>query len=562
MSHPHPDLGAPPPLSDGGLRVVALGGIGEIGRNMTVFEHRGRLLVVDCGVLFPETEQPGVDLILPDFSYLRDRWDDLDAIVLTHGHEDHIGAVPYLLREKPDVPLIGSRLTLALVEGKLQEHRITPLTHEVREGQVEQLGPFSCEFFAVNHSIPDALGVAIRTAAGTVLHTGDFKMDQLPLDGRITDLGGWARLGREGVDLLMSDSTNAEVPGFVTPEREIGPVLDEVFRGANRRIIVACFASHVHRVQQVLDRAHSHHRRVAFIGRSMVRNMGIARDLGYLKIPVGLVADLRDVDSLPPEQVVLISTGSQGEPMSALSRMANRAHQQIRIEPGDTVVLASSLVPGNESAVFRVINGLSRLGAHVVHKETALVHVSGHAPAGELLYVLNMTRPSNVMPIHGEWRHLRAHAELAVLSGVPRKNVMLADDGVVVDLIDGQASIVGTIPAGYVYVDGLAVGDIGEQELKDRLILGGDGFVTVVVVVDSVTGKLTAGPEILARGFSEDAAAFDAVLPLVEDSIADAAREGVTERHELQQRIRRVIGKWVMDTYRRRPMIIPVVIEV
>ena len=562
MSHPHPDLGAPPPLSDGGLRVVALGGIGEIGRNMTVFEHRGRLLVVDCGVLFPETEQPGVDLILPDFSYLRDRWDDLDAIVLTHGHEDHIGAVPYLLREKPDVPLIGSRLTLALVEGKLQEHRITPLTHEVREGQVEQLGPFSCEFFAVNHSIPDALGVAIRTAAGTVLHTGDFKMDQLPLDGRINDLGGWARLGREGVDLLMSDSTNAEVPGFVTPEREIGPVLDEVFRGANRRIIVACFASHVHRVQQVLDSAHSHHRRVAFIGRSMVRNMGIARDLGYLKIPVGLVADLRDVDSLPPEQVVLISTGSQGEPMSALSRMANRAHQQIRIEPGDTVVLASSLVPGNESAVFRVINGLSRLGAHVVHKETALVHVSGHAPAGELLYVLNMTRPSNVMPIHGEWRHLRAHAELAVLSGVPRKNVMLADDGVVVDLIDGQASIVGTIPAGYVYVDGLAVGDIGEQELKDRLILGGDGFVTVVVVVDSVTGKLTAGPEILARGFSEDAAAFDAVLPLVEDSIADAAREGVTERHELQQRIRRVIGKWVMDTYRRRPMIIPVVIEV
>ena len=562
MSHPHPDLGAPPPLSDGGLRVVALGGIGEIGRNMTVFEHRGRLLVVDCGVLFPETEQPGVDLILPDFSYLRDRWDDLDAIVLTHGHEDHIGAVPYLLREKPDVPLIGSRLTLALVEGKLQEHRITPLTHEVREGQVEQLGPFSCEFFAVNHSIPDALGVAIRTAAGTVLHTGDFKMDQLPLDGRITDLGGWARLGREGVDLLMSDSTNAEVPGFVTPEREIGPVLDEVFRGANRRIIVACFASHVHRVQQVLDSAHSHHRRVAFIGRSMVRNMGIARDLGYLKIPVGLVADLRDVDSLPPEQVVLISTGSQGEPMSALSRMANRAHQQIRIEPGDTVVLASSLVPGNESAVFRVINGLSRLGAHVVHKETALVHVSGHAPAGELLYVLNMTRPSNVMPIHGEWRHLRAHAELAVLSGVPRKNVMLADDGVVVDLIDGQASIVGTIPAGYVYVDGLAVGDIGEQELKDRLILGGDGFVTVVVVVDSVTGKLTAGPEILARGFSEDAAAFDAVLPLVEDSIADAGREGVTERHELQQRIRRVIGKWVMDTYRRRPMIIPVVIEV
>jgi ribonuclease J len=562
MSHPHPDLGAPPPLPEDGLRVVALGGIGEIGRNMTVFEHRGRLLIVDCGVLFPETDQPGVDLILPDFSYLRDRWDDVDAVVLTHGHEDHIGAVPYLLREAPDIPLIGSRLTLALIEGKLQEHRIKPLTLEVKEGQSEQLGPFACEFFAVNHSIPDALGVAIRTAAGTVLHTGDFKMDQLPLDGRITDLGGWARLGREGVDLLMSDSTNAEVPGFVTAEREIGPVLDDVFRSADRRVIVACFASHVHRVQQVLDIAHEHRRKVAFIGRSMVRNMGIARDLGYLRIPAGLIADMKDIENLPSHEVVLISTGSQGEPMSALSRMANRAHQQIRIEEGDTVVLASSLVPGNETAVFRVINGLNRLGAHVVHKETALVHVSGHAPAGELLYVLNMTKPSNVMPIHGEWRHLRAHAELAVASGVPRDRVVLADDGVVVDLIEGKAEIVGAVPVGYVYVDGLAVGDIGEQELKDRLILGSDGFVSVFIVVDSVTGKVAAGPEVLARGFSEDPAAFEPVIPLIEASLEQSAKDGVTERHELQQRVRRVVGKWVSDTYRRRPMIIPVVTEV
>ncbi|HEX4654176.1 MAG TPA: ribonuclease J, partial [Mycobacteriales bacterium] len=497
MSHPHPDLGPPPELASGGLRIIPLGGLAEIGRNMTVFEHAGRLLVVDCGVLFPETDQPGVDLILPDFTILRDRWDDLDAIVLTHGHEDHIGAIPYLLREKPDVPLIGSRLTLALVEGKLKEHRITPLTLEVREGQTERLGPFECEFFAVNHSIPDALGVAIRTAAGVVLHTGDFKMDQLPLDGRITDLGGWARLGREGVDLLMSDSTNAEIPGFVTPEREIGPVLDDVFRQARRRIIVACFASHVHRVQQVLDAAQSHGRRVAFIGRSMVRNMGIARDLGYLTIPPGLIVGMDELEDLPPEQVVLVSTGSQGEPMSALSRMANRDHRQVRIEPSDTVVLASSLVPGNESAVWRVVNGLTRWGATVVHKETALVHVSGHAPAGELLYVLNLTRPSNVMPIHGEWRHLRAHAELAVQTGVPRDNVVLAEDGVVVDLIDGRASIVGAVPAGYVFVDGLAVGDVGEESLRDRRILGGEGFVTVVVVVDSVTGKLAAGPEIL-----------------------------------------------------------------
>jgi ribonuclease J len=562
VSHPHPDLGSPPPLADGGLRIVPLGGLGEIGRNMTVFEHAGRLLVVDCGVLFPETDQPGIDLILPDFSYLRGRWDDLDAIVLTHGHEDHIGAVPYLLREKPDVPLVGSRLTLALVEGKLREHRIKPYTLEVKEGQTERLGPFACEFFAVNHSIPDALGVALKTGAGVVLHTGDFKMDQLPLDGRITDLGGWARLGREGVDLLMSDSTNAEVPGFVTPERQIGPVLDDVFRQATRRIIVACFASHVHRVQQVLDAAQAHDRKVAFIGRSMVRNMGIARDLGYLTIPPGLIVELGQLDDLRPEQVVLVSTGSQGEPMSALSRMANRDHQQVRIEPDDTVVLASSLIPGNESAVWRVVNGLTRWGARVVHKESALVHVSGHAPAGELLYVLNLTRPSNVMPIHGEWRHLRAHADLAVATGVPRDNVVLAEDGVVVDLVDGRARVVGAVPAGYVFVDGLAVGDVGEESLKDRRILGGEGFVTVVVVVDSVTGKVAAGPEILARGFSEDAAAFDEVRPLIEEALAGAAKEGVGEVHQLQQVVRRTLGKWVSDTYRRRPMIIPVVVEV
>ena len=562
MSHPHPDLGPPPELPAGGLRIIPLGGLAEIGRNMTVFEHAGRLLVVDCGVLFPEIDQPGVDLILPDFTFLRDRWDDLEAIVLTHGHEDHIGAIPYLLREKPDVPLVGSRLTLALIEGKLQEHRIKPYTLEVREGNTEQLGPFSCEFFAVNHSIPDALGVAIRTAAGLVLHTGDFKMDQLPLDGRITDLGGWARLGREGVDLLLSDSTNAEIPGFVTSERAIGPVLDDVFRKAQRRIIVACFASHVHRVQQVLDAAQAHDRRVALVGRSMVRNMGIARDLGYLTIPPGLIVSIDEIEDLPPEQVVLISTGSQGEPMSALSRMANRDHRQVRIEPGDTVVLASSLVPGNESAVWRVVNGLTRWGATVVHKETAMVHVSGHAPAGELLYVLNVTRPSNVMPVHGEWRHMRAHAELAVQTGVPRENIVLAEDGVVVDLVDGRARIVGAVPAGYVYVDGLAVGDVGEESLRDRRILGGEGFVTVVVVVDSVTGKVTAAPEILARGFSEDAAAFEEVRPLIEEALDGAAREGVSDVHQLQQLVRRTLGKWVSDTYRRRPMIIPVVIEV
>jgi len=562
VSHPHPELGAPPPLSADGLRVVALGGLGEIGRNMTVLEHAGRLLIVDCGVLFPEDEQPGVDLILPDFSYLAGRLDEVEAVVLTHGHEDHIGAIPYLLRDKPDLPLVGSEFTLALVEAKLREHRIAPYTLTVREGQRERLGPFDCEFFSVNHSIPDSLAVAVRTRAGLLLHTGDFKMDQLPLDGRLTDLGGFARLGAEGIDLLLSDSTNAEVPGFVTPEREIGPVLDNIVRTAQKRVIVACFASHVHRVQQVLDVAADHRRKVAYVGRSMVRNMGVAADLRLLRVPPGLLVSIDEAAAMPPDRVVLISTGSQGEPLSALARMATREHRQIRIHQGDTVILASSMVPGNETAVYRVINGLARWGARVIHKEVAMVHVSGHAPAGELLYLLNVTKPSNLMPVHGEWRHLRAHALLAELTGVPTERIVLAEDGVVVDLVDGAASVVGKVDCGYVYVDGLAVGDVGEESLKDRRILGDEGFIAVTLAVDSVTGKVAAPANISARGFSDEASAFDPVLPLIQAELDRAAAEGVADPHRLAQAVRRVIGRWVSDTYRRRPMIVPTVIEV
>ncbi|MGE5763576.1 MAG: ribonuclease J [Mycobacterium leprae] len=561
MSHPHPELGPPPPLPDRGLRIVALGGLGEIGRNMTVFEHAGRLLLVDCGVLFPETEQPGVDLILPDLDYIDGRLDDVEAVVLTHAHEDHIGAVPYLLRRRGDIPLVGSRLTLALVEEKLREHRLRAYTFEVHEGMRERLGPFECEFLAVNHSIPDALAVAIRSTAGLVLHTGDFKMDQLPLDGRLTDLGGFHRLGAEGIDLLLSDSTGAEVPGFVTPEREIAPVLHQVFATAQKRVIVACFASHVHRVQQVLDAATDHGRQVALVGRSMLRNMGVARDLGYLRVPPGLMVDLREVDDIPPERLVLVSTGSQGEPLSALSRMANRDHA-IRIEEGDTVVLASSLIPGNENAVFRVVNGLTRWGARVIHRSSARVHVSGHAASGELLYVLNATRPSNFLPVHGEWRHLRAHAALAELSGVPAEHVVVAENGMVVDLVDGKAAVVGAVRCGYVYVDGLSVGEVSEGSLKDRRILGEEGFVSVVVVIDATTGKFVGGPEIHARGFMDEQAVFEGVRPRIEDVLQRAAAEGVNDSYQLQQLIRRTVGRWVNETYRRRPMIIPVVVEV
>ena len=434
-------------------------------------------------------------------------------------------------------------------------------TAEVREGDHGTFGPFELEFFAVNHSIPDALAVAISTPAGVVLHTGDFKMDQLPLDGRLTDLAGFARLGGEGVDLLMSDSTNAEVPGIVTSERAIAPVLDEVFANADQRIIVACFASHVHRVQQVLDTAAKHRRKVAFVGRSMVRNMGVARDLGYLRVPGGLLVDLREAEEMPPNQVVLISTGSQGEPMSALSRMAGRDHP-IRVAAGDTVILASSLIPGNETAVYRVINGLTRLGARVVHRESALVHVSGHAPAGELLYLLNLVKPRNFMPVHGEWRHLRAHSRLASLTGVPDDRIVIAEDGVVVDLVDGKAGISGAVPCGYVYVDGLTVGEVTESQLKDRRILGDEGFISVIMVVDASSGKIVGGPEIHARGSGIDDTLFAEVLPKLEETLERAAADGVSDVHALRQLARRVIGKWVSDNYRRRPMIIPVVVEV
>lgn len=558
--HPHPNLGTPSKLVDGGLRIVALGGISEIGRNMTVYETNGKLLIVDCGVLFPEDNQPGIDLILPDFSYIRDRLNDVVGLFLTHGHEDHIGAVPYLLRERGDIPVYGSPLTIALIRAKCKEHRISPLTREVTEGNREDVGPFELEFVAVNHSIPDALAVAIHTKAGTVLHTGDFKMDQLPLDGRITDLRTFARLGEEGVDLFLVDSTNADVPGFTPSEREIMPALNRVIASTKRRVIVASFSSHVHRVQQVIDTAALHNRRVAFIGRSMIRNMKIAEDMGYLKVPSGILFDARELDNYD-DRVVLICTGSQGEPMAALSRMANGDHQ-IRVGDGDTVILASSLIPGNENSVFRVINELTRYGAKVVHKANAMVHVSGHAAAGELLYCYNIVKPKYVLPVHGEWRHLKANAEIAIQAGVPRENAFIIENGIVVDLVNHEAEVVGSVPCGFVYVDGQSIGDITESSLKDRRILGEEGFISVIVVIESQTGKIVAGPDIHARGFNEDEALFDEVRGQIEKALTAAVAEGVNGTHQLSQVVRRTIGGWVGQKHRRRPMIVPVVVEV
>ncbi|WP_154095917.1 ribonuclease J [Microbacterium testaceum] len=550
----------PPALAAGTLRVIPLGGLGEVGRNMTVFEFEGKLLVVDCGVLFPEEHQPGVDLILPDFEPIKHRLDDIVGVVLTHGHEDHIGAVPYLLKLKGDIPLIGSGLTLALIEAKLKEHRIRPYTLTVEEGQHEKVGPFDLEFIAVNHSIPDALAVAIRTPAGLVLATGDFKMDQLPLDGRITDLRAFARLGEEGVDLFLVDSTNADVPGFTPTERGIGPVLDQVIAKAPRRVVVASFSSHVHRVQQVLDAAHANGRRVALLGRSMVRNMGIAADLGYLNVPDGVLIDYKKARDLPDDKIVYMSTGSQGEPMAVLSRMANLDHA---IEPGegDTIILASSQIPGNENAIYRVIDGLTKLGATVVHKGNAKVHVSGHAAAGELLYCYNILKPKNVLPVHGEYRHLMANAKLARETGIPEENTILGENGTVVDLRDGVAKVVGQVDIGFVYVDGSSVGEITDADLKDRRILGEEGFISVIVVVDSATGKIVSGPDIHARGVAEDDKVFDSVKPKIAAALAEAATSGVRDNHALSQVVRRVIGRWVNQSLRRRPMIVPMVIE-
>lgn len=558
-------LQTPAKLSAGTLRIIPLGGLGDIGRNMTAFEINGKILLVDCGVLFPEDDQPGVDLILPGLDHLDDRLDDIVALVLTHGHEDHIGAVPYLLRRRQDIPMYGSKLTLAFVDGKLREHRLrdTAMYHEVAEGDRVSLDEFDLEFFAVNHSIPDALAVAIKTKAGNVLHTGDYKMDQLPLDGRITDLRGFAKLAMdEGVDLLMADSTNAEVPGFTLPEKDVEPALERVFNQAKQKLVVACFASHVHRVQQVLDLAVAHGRKVVYVGRSMVRNMTTAQELGYLKVPGGTLIELAQIDQYPDDKVVIISTGSQGEPLSALARMANREHPVVQVGKGDTVLLASSLIPGNENAVYRVINGLTRLGVNVVHKGNALVHTSGHASAGELLYTYNVIQPRNALPIHGEARHLVANALLAQATGIPAENTIIAEDGDVIDLRDGRVKRVGRVDASYIFVDGSTVGDITETSLTDRRILGEEGFISIIAAVDFRSGSIVAGPDVSARGFLEDPHVFDSVTNDVRIAIEDALADGVDDTHRLQQAVRRVVGRWVSRTYRKRPMIVPVVIAV
>lgn len=562
MSH---ELSLPGPLAPGGLRVTALGGVNEIGRNMTVFEHLGRLLIIDCGVLFPSHDEPAVDLILPDLRHIENRLDDVEALVLTHAHEDHIGAIPFLLRLRPDIPVVGSRFTLALVAAKCREHQIKPVLVEVAEGQRSRHGVFECQYFAVNHSVPDALAIAVHTGAGTVLHTGDIKLDQLPPDGRPTDLPGLSRLGSRvdgaGVDLFLCDSTNAEMPGVGPSESEVGPTLHRLIRGAEGRVIVACFASNVDRVQQIVDAAVALGRQVSFVGRSMVRNMGIARELGFLQVADADLIDIGTAETMPPERVVLITTGTQGEPMAALSRMSRGEHRSITLSSGDLVVLSSSLIPGNEEAVYGVIDELSRIGARVVTNAQARVHVSGHAYAGELLFLYNGVRPRNVMPIHGTWRMLRANAALAARAGVPEESILLAENGVSVDLVAGKARIAGAAPVGKMFVDGLVTGDVGDITLGERLILS-SGFIAVTVVLRRGTGRPAVPPHLHSRGFSEDPKALEPAVRQVETELDMLAADNVTDPVRIAQAVRRTVGKWVGETYRRQPMIVPTVLEV
>lgn len=548
------------------LRVIPLGGLDGIGKNMTVIEFGPDMIIVDAGLMFPDDDHPGIDLILPDYSYVVKRKDKLRGIVITHGHEDHTGALPYLLKDLGHpVPVLGTKLTLGLIKNKLEEHKIKkPKLREIKARGHVTLGAFGLDFFAVNHSIPDAVGIMIRTPVGNVVHTGDFKLDQTPIDDRLTDYGALAKFGAQGVMLLLSDSTGAESKGYTRSEAEVGAALRDVIAGAKQRVIVASFASHIHRLQQVCDAAVASGRKVVVTGRSMVNNTKIARELGYLNIDAENIVDAFDTHGLPPEKVVVLCTGSQGEPLSALARMANADHRTVSIEKGDTVILSASPVPGNEKAVSRVINRLSKLGAHVVHKHNADVHVSGHASAEELKLMLNLTQPEYFMPVHGETRHLFAHAKLAEAVGVPEEYVFVMDNGDCLEIDDEGARLGERVESGVVYVDGVTVGDVGQVILRDRQHMSQDGLVSVVIAIDRRSGKVAGDPEIVTRGIvlEDDATLMADLRARIDKTLAKTGKEGATDQAVVRRAVRESISQFLWERARRRPMIIPVVMEV
>lgn len=549
-------------------RIVFLGGVGEIGRNMTLFEHDGKILVVDVGLMFPTEEMLGVDLVLPDFQYLRERADRVIGVLLTHAHEDHIGGLAYLLRDI-DLPAIyGAKLTLGILRPKLEEQRVLDKARliEVAAPGNLQLGPFKLRFFNMVHSIPDTLATLLKTPAGTIFYTSDFKLDDDPIGGRPTDLAGIREAAEEGIDLLMADSTNADRPGHTPSERTVGAPMAQIIRSAEARVIVACFASNIHRVQQIVDAAEAEQRVVAFLGRSMLNNMAVAQELGYIKIPDWMIVPVNQIDQYPPDKVVIISTGSQGEPLSALSLMAAREHRWIKLTRGDTVVLSATPIPGNESAVRRVIDGLFRIGAKVVAPPSAPVHVSGHAAAGDLKLLLQLARPGWMVPVHGEYRHLALHAGLAHEVGIPPERTIVMEDGDVLEMIDTQVRRAQErVEAGYVFVDGLGIGDVGDVVLRDRRMLADEGVVVCVVTIDSSSGELLAGPDLISRGFvfEDEASEFlEEARAEIRQSLLSLAEDEVTDYTAVRRKVRRSLGRFVWRRTGRRPIILPVVMEV
>lgn len=547
------------------LKIIPLGGLGEVGKNMMVMEYGADMLLIDAGLMFPEEEMLGIDLVLPDFTYVRKNKEKLRAIVITHGHEDHTGALPYLLKEV-GAPVYGTKLTLGLIKAKLSEHHLRKVKlKEIKAGQELEIGEFRIKFVRVSHSVPDGVGLIIHTPLGVIVHSGDFKFDQTPVDGRVTDFREFVFVGEEKVLALLSDSTNAETEGFTLPEKTVGDKLDEIFKSAKGRIIVASFASHIHRIQQVVDVTHKNNRKMAIVGRSMVENANIAADLGYLHIPEGLLINPRDIEDMPRHQVVILSTGSQGEPLSALSKMASRDHKWIQIEPGDTVIISASPVPGNETAVYRTINQLFKRGANVFYESISGVHVSGHAAQEELKLMINLVRPRYFIPIHGEYRHLEHHARIAEELGIPRENIFVLENGDVVEFDKKGARAKGRVTAGIVFVDGLGVGDIGDVVLRDRHQLSQDGIFIVVVTVDQHTGEIVAGPDIISRGFvymKEAGELIDEARERVRVSFEESAKVEVTDWTVLRNHVRDVMSKFLYEKTRRRPMIMPIIMEV
>ena len=547
------------------LQIIPLGGLGEIGKNMTVVRYEDEILLIDAGLMFPDEQMLGIDLVIPDITYLMENRDKLKAIVLTHGHEDHIGALPYILRQI-SVPVYGTRLTLGILEGRLEEANVdSSMLHPVMQGDIINVGCFSVGFIRVNHSIPDAVGLSIKTPLGMIVHTGDFKLDYTPIDGKMTDFRRFSDLGNKGVLLMMADSTNAEREGHTLSESTVGAAFDKAFHNAKGRIIVATFSSNVHRIQQIVNTAVHYRRKVAVLGRSMVNVVNISLELGYLKAPEGTLVDIDEIDNYAYEKVVIITTGSQGEPMSALSRMSQSDHRKVMVLPGDTVIISATPIPGNEKMITRTVDNLLKLGANVVYGRENGIHVSGHASQEELKLMHNLVRPKFFIPVHGEYHMLVRHAKLAQTLGMPKENIFIADNGQILEFTKDRGSIAGRVPSGRVLVDGLGVGDVGNIVLRDRRQLSQDGIIIIVVTMDKENGRVVAGPDIVSRGFvyvRESEALMDKARYTVRDALMECESQGITEWSTIKSAVREALGRYLFEVTRRRPMILPIIMEV